>query len=135
MLSEIRLPVCLFLLLIPLIVGCGIHSSNLVKEYNDFAVKCARMGLWDEAIMRWKRIVEMDPDNAKVHNNLAVAYESKGKLEAALAEYKIAIELDPDNKIYTSNYIRFKRNHERVGKKNEVQESRVKNQVYESMGQ
>jgi tetratricopeptide (TPR) repeat protein len=115
--------VFLFLLLMSLIAGCGIRSSNLVEEYNDFGVKSAKMGLWNEAIMRWKRIIEMEPNNAQAHNNLGVAYESKGEFEAALAEYKTAIELDPDNGIYMSNYIKFKRNYERASKRNETQDS------------
>ena len=98
-----------------LVAGCGFHS-DVVKEHNDFGIKCARMGLWNEAIMRWERVLEMDPNNAQAHNNLGVAYESMGKFEAAQAEYETAIELDPGNKIYTSNYNRFKRNYERVSK-------------------
>ena len=112
-----------FLLLMSLIAGCGVRSRDTAcrvstKEYNDFGVKCGKMGLWDEAIMRWKRIVEIEPDNVQAHNNLGVAYESKGEFEAALAEYKTAIELDPDNRAYMSNYIKFKRNYERAGKRN-----------------
>ncbi len=116
----INLSMLLFLLLIPLVAGCGVYNGDLAKAQNAFGVKCAKMGLWDEAIMRWKRVVEMDPKNAQAHNNLGVAYESKGDFEAARAEYKAAIELDPDNKIYISNYTRFKRNYDRVSKKNKA---------------
>lgn len=117
----------LLLLLMLLVAGCGIRSRDTVyrvstKEYNEFGVKSAKMGLWNEAIMRWKRIVEVDPNNAQAHNNLGVAYESKGQFEAALAEYKTAVELDPENRIYMSNYAKFKRNYERAGKRNETQD-------------
>lgn len=94
-----------------------------MEEYNDFGIKCAKMGLWNEAIMRWKRIVEIDPDNAQAHNNLGVAYESKGKFEAAHAEYKAAIGLDSDNRIYTSNYRRFKQHYERANKKSKSEKA------------
>jgi Flp pilus assembly protein TadD len=114
--SEISLSIFLLFLLMFLVAGCGIRSSNLAKEYNDYGVNCARMGLWNEAIMRWKRIVEIDPNNAQAHNNLGVAYESKGEFEAALAKYRTAVELDPDNRVYMSNYIKFKRNYERASK-------------------
>ena len=116
-----------FLLAVFLVAGCGVNS-DLVKEYNDFGVKCAKMGLWDEAIIRWERIVEMDPNNAQAHNNLGVAYESTGKLEAAMIEYKTAIELDSENKIYTSNYSKFKQNYERASKKKQTQNSKPKTQ-------
>jgi len=129
--SEISLSILLLFLLMSLVAGCGIYSRDTAyrvstKEYNDFGVKCAKMGLWNEAIMRWRSIVEIDPDNAQAHNNLGVAYESKGEFEAALAEYKTAIELDPDNKIYMSNYTKFKRNYEQIRKRNETQNSRLK---------
>ena len=118
----------MFLLCMFLVAGCSVNNSGLVKEYNSFGIKCAKEGLWDEAITRWERIVEIDPNNAKAHNNLGVAYESKGKFEASLAEYKTAIELDPDNKVYTRNYKRFKLNYERINKKKEQQEARLKTQ-------
>ena len=124
--------VFLFLLLMFLVAGCGVSSSNLVKEYNDFGVKCAKMGLWNEAIMRWKQIIEVDPGNAQAHNNLGVAYESKGIFEAALAEYRTAVELDPDNRSYVSNYIKFKRNYERASKRGEMQDSKPRTQDSES---
>ena len=109
------------LLLMFFMAGCGLNS-DLVKEYNDFGVKSAKMGLWNEAMMRWKRIIEMDPDNAQAHNNLGVAYESTGELEAAMVEYKKAIELEPGNKIYKSNYSKFRQNYERVNQKDENQD-------------
>ena len=123
---AINLYILLFLVLTFSVVGCGVHSGSLIEEYNDFGVKCAKMGLWDEAIMRWKRIVEIDPNNAKAHNNLGVAYESKRELDAALAEYRMAMELDPDNRIYMSNYTKFKRSYQRASKRNETQDSRLK---------
>ena len=118
----------LYLVLISLIAGCGMGSGDSVKAYNDFGVKCARMGLWNEAIMRWKHIVEIDPDNAQAHNNLGVAYESKGEFDAAMAEYRMAIELDPDNKTYMRNYAKFKRNYERASERKKTQDQQPKTQ-------
>lgn len=113
----------LLALLMLLVAGCGFHS-DLVEKQNNFGIKSARMGLWNEAIMRWERVLEIDPNNAQAHNNLGVAYESMRKFEEAQAEYKTAIELDPESKIYTSNYDRFKRNYERVSKGDKAQDSR-----------
>jgi tetratricopeptide (TPR) repeat protein len=112
----ISLAIYPFLLLMFLVAGCGINNS-LVEEYNDFGIKSAKMELWNEATMRWRRVVEMEPDNSQAHNNLGVAYESTGKLEAARVEYEKAIELDPDSKIYKTNYGRFRKNYERSTKK------------------
>ena len=104
----------LFIFMSILITGCGIYRDDPVKNYNEFGLKCAKMGLWSEAIMRWERIIKANPDNAQVRNNLAVAYESKGELKSAKTEYEKAIELDPNNKTYKKNYIKFKRNNDRA---------------------
>ena len=96
----------------------------MVEEYNNFGVKCAKMGLWNEAVMRWKRVLEIEPDNAQARNNLGVAYESRGELEEAMIEYKKAIELDPGNKIYAKNYSKFTQNYERVTEKDEDQDEK-----------
>jgi len=99
------------------LIGCAITSEKSMEKYNDFAVKSADMGLWNEAIMRWKRIADLNPNNARVHNNLAVAYEAKGELESALSEYDKAIKLDPKNRVYFNNYTRFKQNYDKLHKK------------------
>lgn len=106
--------VLLLMLLLFYIAGCGFCSKSLVDNYNEFGIKSAKMGLWNEAISRWRKITEIDPNNAKAHNNLGVAYESKGEFDLALAEYKAAIELDPENEIYKRNYARFKKNYEKA---------------------
>ena len=118
---KISLSLFPLLILMLLVTGCGMHNGNPVEEYNDFGVKCAKMGLWNEATMRWKHIIEKEPGNAPAHNNLGVAYESKGKFASALAEYKQAIELDPENKAYKSNYKKFKKHYERASKKAEAE--------------
>lgn len=117
------LKIFILLLLVLTFMGCGVRNSNLIKEYNDFGVKCAKLELWNEAIMRWKRVIEIDPNNAQAYNNLAVAYESKGEFEMALSGYKTAIQIDPDNRIYQINYIKFKRNYEQALKRKENKDS------------
>jgi len=109
----------LFLISAFCIIGCGFDNANFIENQNGFAVRSAKMGLWNEAIMRWERIIDMDPRNAKAYNNLGVAYEAKGELEKALVYYKNAVELDPNNRIYMSNYIKFKRNYDKFQKRNE----------------
>jgi tetratricopeptide (TPR) repeat protein len=97
-------------------VGCAI-MPNSIEKHNEFAIKSAKIGLWNEAIMRWKRIVEANPNDAKIHNNLAVAYEAKGDMESAMLEYNKAMKLDPKNRVYSNNYTRFKQNYDKLHKK------------------
>jgi tetratricopeptide (TPR) repeat protein len=67
----------------------------------------ARMNLWREALFRFKRAVQIKPDDANAHNNLAVAYEANGDFESAAKEYREAMRLDKSNQYIQKNYSRF----------------------------
>jgi Flp pilus assembly protein TadD len=85
-------------------------SRNVLSQLN-FGVKAAENQLWDEAVFRWKKVVEASPRSAAAHNNLAVAYEKKGLWEEARREYQLALKLDPDNEYIQSNFKNFQSNH------------------------
>lgn len=108
----------LTVLLILILAGCGARR-NLIEEYNDFAIRAAKAGLWREAAFRWEKIVQMNPKDARAHNNLAVAYEALGRYDDAEREYQKALELDPGNKAIQRNYINFKQVHRKRKGKNE----------------
>lgn len=103
--------------MLAIIGGCGHNNGNIIERQNEFAIRAAKMELWNEAIMRWERIIEIDPKNSKAYNNLGVAYEAKGELDKARLAYQKALELEPNNKIYLNNYMKFKRNYERTEQK------------------
>ena len=96
---------CLCLLLL----GC---AGSMPKTQMQFGIKAAQSDLWNEAIFRWKRVLEDDPNSAAAHNNLAVAYEKNGLLEEAAKEYEAAIKIAPNNKYITSNYDKFMKRQE-----------------------
>lgn len=85
------------------------HRADVSKEstQNDYGVNMARMSLWREAMFRFKRAVEMNPQDPMAHNNLAVAYEANGDFEAARKEYLEALRLDRSNDYIKKNYSRF----------------------------
>ena len=87
--------------------GCAmLRDTSQTEAYNRFAIRAAQAQLWNEAIFRWKQVINIDPDDSKAHNNLGVAYEAVGNIDAALAAYQRAAELEPDNKYYRLNYRR-----------------------------
>ncbi len=90
--------------------GC---SRPLVDDQLHFGIDAAQKDLWDEAIFRWKKVLETTPASAAAHNNLAVAYEKKGLWEEAKKEYEIALRLSPENSYIKSNYQNFKNHYER----------------------
>ena len=88
--------------------GCG-SSGDLARPetQRQFGVRMAKMNLWREAMFRFQRAVQIQPDNAMAHNNLAVALEANGEFDAAAKEYREALRLDRSNQYIQKNYSRF----------------------------
>jgi len=99
-----------FSIFLALAVSLSLSCSSGKKPSNaqeNFGVRMARMNLWREAMFRFKRAVEMNPQDATAHNNLAVAYEANGDFDSAAREYREAIRLDKANQHIQKNYSRF----------------------------
>jgi Flp pilus assembly protein TadD len=90
------------------------------REQVTFGIEVAMRGLWREAIYRWERAVELDPQYAEAFNDLAVGYEHEGQLDKARQAYEKALELEPNNVQIKQNYELFKEINDRAGaEKNE----------------
>jgi tetratricopeptide (TPR) repeat protein len=96
------------LLVLSLEGGCS-SARHRTPEANqeNFGVNMARMNLWREALFRFKRAVQLNPNDAMAHNNLAVAYEANGDFDSAAKEYREAMRLDKSNQYIQKNYSRF----------------------------
>ena len=98
------------LLVLPLAVaGCRSGGGDLSEASTQrrFGVRMAKMNLWREAMFRFRRATQIEPDNAMAHNNLAVAYEATGDFDAAAKEYREALRLDRSNEHIQKNYSRY----------------------------
>ena len=82
--------------------------SEEVKGQLKYGVRAAKEDHWDEAIYRWRKALQLDPNNLMAHNNLAVAYEQLGEYELALEEYQIAYRLNCENQNVKNNLDRFR---------------------------
>ena len=85
-------------------------STAIQHNQIQFGILSAQNGLWDEAIFRWKKAIQHNPDSAAAHNNLAVAYENRGMWEEAKQEYETALKLAPKNSYIKANYDNFQKN-------------------------
>jgi Tfp pilus assembly protein PilF len=85
----------------------------------DFGVNMAQRGLWREAVYRWEKAIELDPDYAAAYNDLAIAYEHEGQLDKAREAYDKAIALEPNNTQIRQNYELFKEINDRAGSSKE----------------
>ena len=103
-----------------ILFGCaGLRDTNQTEAYNRFAIRAAQAQLWNEAVFRWKQVINVDPKNSQAYNNLGVAYEALGNTDEAVAAYQRATELEPDNKYYRLNYRRCRIHIRRSGVEDE----------------
>ncbi|MFC2169350.1 tetratricopeptide repeat protein [Acidobacteriota bacterium] len=106
----------------PLILALSGCSRPFLKDQLNFGIQAAQKELWEEAIFRWRKVIQVNPQSAEAHNNLAVALEKKALWEEAKKEYEIAINLSPENKYIESNHKNFTKRLEDLKKdKNEKQ--------------
>src|SRR5688572_10663022 len=95
------------LLLVLFAGGCSSSGGGPSETQEKFGVRMAKMNLWREAMFRFQRAVEMNPEDAMAHNNLAVALEANGDFEGAGKAYREAMRLDKSNQFIQKNYSRF----------------------------
>ncbi len=102
--KRVVLPIIAVVLLA---TACSHQDVAKPATQDDFGVQMAKMNLWREAMFRFKRAVQIDPNDARAHNNLAVAYEATGDFESARKEYLEALRLDRTNSYIQKNYSRY----------------------------
>jgi len=105
-------------------------DRSLIGAEMEFGRRAAEFDLWREAIFRWEKVVQADPQNAAATNNLAIAYESVGDYERAKDLYEKARDLDEDSREIRKNYKRFVsfyKRHQRQIEREERAEERRKN--------
>src|SRR5437868_7206395 len=74
-----------------------------MAEYN-LGLALKNQGQLDEAIVHYRRAINIWPDYVEAHYNLGGAYIEKGEFDEARAEYRRAIEIRPDEADSHNNY-------------------------------
>ena len=94
-------------------------ARTSAREQVEFGINVAQRGLWREAIYRWEKAVELDPQYAAAFNDLAIAYEHEGQLEKARKAYEKALAIEPNNANIRQNYDLFKEINDRAAQPKE----------------
>ncbi|MGI8500842.1 MAG: tetratricopeptide repeat protein, partial [Hassallia sp.] len=55
---------------------------------------------FEEAALKYKAALHLDPNYANAHNNLGLALYNQGKLDDAIAELEIAVHLEPTDTVF-----------------------------------
>jgi spermidine synthase len=71
-------------------------KADAADAHNNLGIALRNQGNTSEAILSYKKAIELHPDLAQAHNNLGSAFMSKGNTSEAIVHYKTAIELKPD---------------------------------------
>ena len=101
-------------LLAALAVPAYADTRSDARAQVEFGISVAQRGLWREAIYRWERATQIDPNYAAAFNNLGVGYEHEGMLEKAAAAYERAMKLEPKNAMVRQNLELFKEINDRT---------------------
>lgn len=99
----------------PLALAASPHSEAQAQV--QFGIDVAQKGLWKEALYRWEKAVELDPQYAAAYNDLAIAYEHEGMFEKARKAYDKALGLDPKNASIRQNFEFFKEINDRASRR------------------
>lgn len=90
-------------LIIPLIMNMFFCAGNVRQSEMNFANQLAERDLWEEAFLRWQKILDNGKPSPALYNNIAIAYEKMGKLTEAEESYKKALQLSPSNSYIKRN--------------------------------
>jgi tetratricopeptide (TPR) repeat protein len=76
------------------------ESYRLFDVASDLTAK----GQLEAGIAEWKKVLELDPNNAKAYNNLGGALVLEGRVAEGMAQLQKAMEIDPDYSEPQSNF-------------------------------
>lgn len=103
-------------LIFALPAGAAPDRRSEAKAQVEFGIQVAQQGLWREAIFRWQKAIQIDPEYAAAYNNLAIGYEHEGEFDKAREAYEKALALDPKNTFIMQNFEFFKEINDRANR-------------------
>src|ERR1700722_788371 len=69
--------------------------AQTADNYRRDATELARHQSWDQAIEKYRKALELEPNDALTHYNLALALKYKGDARQAVEEFQTALRLKP----------------------------------------
>ena len=95
------------------------NPRNEAKAQVEFGIEVAQNGLWKEAMYRWERAVEIDPDLRCRLQQSGGGLRARGAVrEGAQGLRHGDLELDPKNASIRQNYEFFKEINDRASRRN-----------------
>ena len=78
-------------------IASNASSEEAARLNMDLGISYLRQGDYEEAIVKLKKSIQDEPNNATAHRVLGLAYEELGDSKGAEKEYRIAVRQGPDD--------------------------------------
>src|SRR5262249_44705327 len=75
-------------------------QDKMLSDTSKAADDLFKAGRYDEAIAKYKQLVQLNPNDAGSHFDLGASYQAKKDYDLAVTEYRMAISLDQKNAQY-----------------------------------
>lgn len=72
------------------------NSKDFCGFYNDYGYLLLNKSQFNDAIQKFKKQVELDPDNPNSYDSLGDGFLAAGNKPEAIAQFKKALEIDPN---------------------------------------
>ena len=78
-------------------ISSGASTEEAARLNMDLGISYLRQGDYEDAIVKLKKSIQDEPNNATAHRALGLAYEELGDSKSAEKEYRIAVRQSPDD--------------------------------------
>src|SRR5229473_6047236 len=76
-------------------ITCSITFAQTADDYRQRALEFSRTKSWDQAIVNYRKVLELEPNDATTHYDLALALKYKGDAPQAVEEFESTLKLKP----------------------------------------
>jgi len=88
------------IIIIPLLFSCAStqrkqSESKGADFYNKRGIEFGMKGQYDQAILDFKKALNINPRYAEAYNNRGIAYGQKGRYDQAILDFNKALEINP----------------------------------------
>ncbi|CAN2045515.1 protein O-mannosyl-transferase [Candidatus Magnetomoraceae bacterium gMMP-1] len=75
---------------------CTAKSPEKIRPYNNLGLALVLHNKFDEAILYYKKALQIKPDASDVYNNMGLVLSGLGKADEAISNFSKALEINPD---------------------------------------
>ena len=74
----------------------SIQFPDTLMVWNMLGASALQIGMLDNAVAAFKKVISINPDYVDAYNNMGVALKNQGKFDEAIVSYKQVLKIKPD---------------------------------------